>query len=159
MARMRLPCYAFILLAALPVAAHAGIIVVDPAGSGDYDNTPEASWYAGPADTVLVMPGTYAVGGFGWPIYLDSGSPTFMSAEGAEATILLGNGTCSPFTTLAEVYDARMFIIGFTIASTPQPIERMYESGGFLYFTDNIVENNDSGLDAMWGAVGLSPGT
>ncbi len=136
-------------------AATADVIVVDPAGGGDYDNIPQATWYATADDTILVMPGTYAVGGIGWPIDLHGDSPTFMSAGGAEVTLLLGNGTCSPFRTLANVIDARMFIIGFTMTSTPCPITRAFESGGLLHFTDNIVQGNDAGLDAMWGGSGL----
>ncbi len=38
MMRVRLQCCAFLLLATLPTAVCAGVIVVDPAGGGDFDN-------------------------------------------------------------------------------------------------------------------------
>ena len=61
MARMRLPCCAFLLLVALPVAVHAGVIVVDPAGGSNFDDIPEAMFRGAADDTVLVLPGFYEV--------------------------------------------------------------------------------------------------
>ncbi|MCK5596287.1 MAG: hypothetical protein KAJ04_02465, partial [Candidatus Eisenbacteria sp.] len=61
MARMRLLWCTFLLLAALPAAVCAGVIVVDPAGGGNFDNIPEAVFRGSADDTVLVLPGFYEV--------------------------------------------------------------------------------------------------
>ncbi|MCK4410593.1 MAG: right-handed parallel beta-helix repeat-containing protein [Candidatus Eisenbacteria sp.] len=133
-------------------------VVVDPEGGGDFDNIPEASWYAGVDDTVLVMPGTYAIEpGYplGWPINLHPNSPAFVSAGGADVTALEGDGTCCAFRVPSGEFQARTTVVGFTIRNTPKPIDKEYESGGLLHFTDNIIEDNGYGLDATWGGHGL----
>lgn len=145
MAQMRLLCYAFLLLAALLVTVHAGVIVVDPAGGGDYDNIPEAAFHAVADDTVLVLPGTYTVGPalFPWPIPLTADSPTFLSLAGAAATIMEGDGTLPAFSVAGGETDARMFVHGFTLRSLERAVARNIYSypGGPVHFTDNIVEN------------------
>ena len=166
MARMRLLCCIFLLLATLPSAARAGTIVVDPAGGGDYDNIPEAAFYAGADDTVLVMPGTYVVedgGSPGWPIPLDAGTPTFLSESGAGVTRIEGVTSLAPFSVAAGVTDARLFAHGFTFTNLLEIIHWDYPSypGGPVRFTDNIVEGNPTAhgtLNAGDGAGGLIAG-
>ena len=75
---MRLAGLCFAATLAVPLAAaHAGggVIVVDPAGGGDVDNIPEAMFCGTANDTVLVMPGLYAVEEgvpYPWPVPLDA---------------------------------------------------------------------------------------
>lgn len=131
-------------LALLTSSATGTTLIVDPGGSGDYDNIPEAAFHAAADDTVLVMPGTYAVvgsGAFPWPIPIDGDTPTLMSAAGASATMLLGDGTVEPFFVPAGVTDARLFVHGFTFADVFLIIDRedLSPSMGPVHFTDNVV--------------------
>ena len=150
MTRMRLPCCAFLLLAALlaalPAAVCAGVIVVDPAGGGDFDNIPEAVFHGTADDTVLVLPGFYEVEAgipYPWPILLDADSPLLVSQGGAAVTVLEGDGTLPAFGVTGGVMDARMFVRGFTFRSVERTVARHIYSypGGPVRFTDNVVEN------------------
>jgi hypothetical protein len=146
MTRLLLPL-AVLVLFALPL--HGDIIYVDPDGGGDYTTIPVGVANATVDDTVLVAAGTYTASGSGWPIVLHSASPTIMSEDGAAATTLSGG---TPFQTMPNDYECRVRIIGFSITDTPTPIARGETDAAWFHFTDNVVEGNGSGLNAMNGA-------
>jgi len=137
-----------VLLALLPAPAVADIIYVHPGGAGDYTTIPEGVTNATMDDTVLVAAGTYSVSYPGWPVVLHSASPTIVSEDGAEATVIR-YGT--PFQTLSGDHDCRVRIIGFTIRETAQPVCRSGDDGAWFLFTDNIIVDNYQGLDASQG--------
>lgn len=147
MGRMLALC--IMLPALLPAPLIADIIYVHPGGAGDYTTIPEGVANATIDDTVLVAAGAYTASGVGWPIVLHSGSPTIMSEDGAASTILRGG---TPFETLQNDTDCRVRIVGFTITDTPTPILRSEMDGAWFHFTDNVIDGNDSGLNAMNGA-------
>jgi hypothetical protein len=138
--RMLLPC--LVLLAACPVAAR--IITVDPRAGGDYLTLPQAWGPAGAADTVLMVAGTHLVGhGMpGWPLTLNSDSPTVMGPEAPGEAVLLGDGTTVAFVIPANTHNARMYFSRLTFRSLGELFKRAgsVEDGGTLKFTDNVVE-------------------
>jgi len=139
---------ALTLTLAAPTAT-AETVIVDPGGGGDYDNIPEAVFHADAEDTVLVMPGVYAVeagGTYPWPIPLDAETPTIVSSAGAAATVLQGNDTVDHFSIAEDVTDARLSVHGFTFEGTNYIIQRHYTAypGGPVRFTDNVVVATDA---------------
>lgn len=138
-----------LVLCVVPAAACAGIITVDCEGGGDYTSIPVAVFYASASDTVLVMPCTYAVTSSSWPIALHSDSPAIVGAVGASATILEGNGTRSAFRINEGVHSARVELRGLTIRNVSEVLERDgLDSSAHVEFTDNVVDNCGSGLNA-----------
>jgi hypothetical protein len=133
---------------------HAGIIYVDPSGGGDVLDIPDGVLNGGVTDTVLVAAGIYEVSPDAWPIPLHGGSPTIMSESGAAATIIQGDGTTSPFRVAAHTGDSRVRIVGFTIRDTPAPILNQTAVTAEMLFTDNVVEDNATGVDVRQ-SVGL----
>ena len=101
---------------ALASAATCGVIVVDPAGGGNFDNIPEAMFRGSADDTVLVLPGFYEVEAgipHPWPIPLTADSPTLVSQGGAAVTLILGmllrnfvfdRGTATSFIVVAGAF-------------------------------------------------------
>jgi hypothetical protein len=134
-----------VLLAAIPASAR--VFTVDPLGGGDYLTLPQAWGPAGPADTIMMMPGTHLVGlnQPGWPLTLDAGSPTVIGQAGAEQTILLGDGLLVAFKVPAGTGDAHISFQGLTFRSLGELFRRMdpwsAPGGGYLTFTDNVVED------------------
>jgi hypothetical protein len=147
---MRRMLVLWVALLALPTAPlSADIIHVHPGGAGDYMTIPEGVANATIDGTVLVAAGTYSVSYPGWPVVLHSSSPTIVSEEGAEATVIRWG---APFETLSGDYECRVRIIGFTIRETATPVCRSGEDGARFLFTDNIVVDNYQGLDASQGS-------
>ncbi len=70
-----------------------------------------------------------------------------MSESGAAATVIQGDGTTSPFTVSAHTGDARIRIIGFTIRDTPTPVLNQTAVTAEVLFTDNVVEDNATGVN------------
>jgi hypothetical protein len=68
-----------------------------------------------------------------------------MSEDGAAATTLRAG---TPFRTTPGDHECRIRIAGFTITQTPSPLARGEDSWGRFHFTDNVVDDNGSGLDA-----------
>lgn len=149
----RLLSFVVVLILIAP-PLHAGIIYVDPGGGGDVLSIPEGVWNGGIDDTVLVAAGTYEVSPDTWPIALHGGSPTIMSESGAAATVIQGDGTTSPFRVAAHTGDSRIRIVGFTIRETPAPILNQTAVTAEMLFTDNVVEDNATGVDVRQ-SVGL----
>ncbi|HYW68458.1 MAG TPA: right-handed parallel beta-helix repeat-containing protein [bacterium] len=159
MTLMRLMLIIALAMAFTASFVEAVTVVVDPGGGGDYDNIPEAVFNAGADDTVLVMPGIYAVvagGTPGWPIPLDGETPTILSDSGADVTTLEGDGSTAAFSVAEGANDARLSIQGFTFTLQTEVIHRDYPSypGGPVRFTDNVV-TGPGGLDAGNGAGSL----
>ena len=149
MARMRLLCCTFLLLAALPAAVCAGVIVVDPAGGGDFDNIPQAVFHGTADDTVLVLPGFYEVEAgipYPWPILLDADSPVLVSQGGAALTLIFGDGLMPAFDVRDDTFGARAFITGFKFQWLETPLDWGYPTSGTVHFTDNIVKGCETGL-------------
>jgi hypothetical protein len=135
------------LLVAAPLIA--GIIRVP----GDYATIPEGVYHATADDTVLVGVGVYQVApadSFGWPVELGPDSPTILSEDAVGKTVLEGDYVTPAFHVAADVFDARIRIIGFTIRNTGVPILKDYQSGGTFLFESNNVHGNRAGLDASW---------
>jgi hypothetical protein len=137
-----------VLLALLTTPLYAEIIYVHPGGSGDYSTLPEGVANATIDDTVLVAAGLYSVSCSGWPIVLHSASPTIMSEDGAEATVIRWG---APFETMSGDYECRVRIVGFTIRETATPLCRSGEDYARFLFTDNVIIDNYQGLDASQG--------
>jgi hypothetical protein len=139
-------------LLAISSFASAYIITVDCTGAGDYEDLPQAVLAAGPEDTVMVAPCVYAVapGTPGYPIPIHEASPTIMSEEGAEVTILEGDGTSDAFQIVGAPLGSRTRIHGFTIRNVQWPI-RNDLNGGYFEVTGNILEGNAYGLDVSNG--------
>ncbi len=135
-------------------AAICGIIVVDPAGGGNFDNIPEAMFHGSADDTVLVLPGFYeAEAGiaYPWPIDLDADSPVLVSQAGAELTLIFGGGMRPAFEVPDGTFNARAFITGFQFRLLETPLDWGYPASGTVHFTDNIVEGCGTGLDVRMG--------
>ena len=138
-----------VALCLLPAPMRAGIITVDCQGGGDYTTLPEGVWYATASDTVLVQPCTYEVEPPWWPITLDADSPTIVGVGGASVTIFQGDGTTSAFQVDDGVHDARIEIVGLTFRNVSEVIDKTDPySGGYITFTDNVIEECGYGLDA-----------
>ncbi len=154
MARMRLLCCALLLLAAQPAAVRAGIIVVDPAGGGNFDNIPEAMFRGSADDTVLVLPGFYEVETcvpYPWPVPLHSDSPALISQGGATLTLIFGTAFLPAFEVPDGTFNARAFITGFQFRLLETPLDWGYPTTGTVHFTDNIVEGCETGVDVRMG--------
>jgi hypothetical protein len=132
-----------------------GTIVVDPAGGGNFDNIPEAMFRGSADDTVLVMPGYYEVESgipYPWPVQLTADSPALLSQGGAEVTLVLGDGSMSAFEVPDGRFGARVFISGFKFRLLESPFDwDAPAAGAEVYFTDNIVEGCEVGVDVRWG--------
>lgn len=138
-----------VLIALISGPAGALTVTVDWTGAGDYLTLPEAMAHTGPADTVLIAPGVYAVGGAGWPIVLNALSPDIVGRDGAEATVLQGTGSETAFKINATVRTARRRMRGLTFRNLAHVIYKpSWYEGGPLVFTDNVVEYCTGGLDA-----------
>jgi hypothetical protein len=138
-----------VLAALAPISAEAHRVTVDCTGAGDYLTLPEGMAHAGSADTVMVAPCVYAVGGAGWPITLTTNSPWIVGRDGAEMTILQGTGSETAFKINAGVTNARRRMRGLTFRNLAHLIYKPGEDdGGQLIFTDNVVEYCTGGLDA-----------
>lgn len=145
----RLPWVTSVLIALAAGPVCALTVTVDWTGAGDYLTLPEAIVQTGPADTVLIAPGVYTVGGAGWPIVLNAMSPSIVGRDGAEVTVLQGTGTETAFTVNATVRTARRYVRGLTFRNLAHLIYKpSWYEGGPLVFTDNVVEYCTGGLDA-----------
>jgi len=150
------------LLLCLLGGAHpclGGVITVDPSGSGDYLTLPEAWGPAAATDTILMMAGTHLVGHgqAGWPLTLDSDSPTVVGPEPPGEAVLLGDRATRAFCIPEDTDNARMRFHHLTFRDIGDVLSRADPSGGDggrLIFTDNIVEGcgatsfGDRALDA-----------
>ncbi len=135
-------------------AVHAGVIIVDPAGGGNFDNIPEAMFHGTADDTVLVLPGFYEVETgipYPWPILLDADSPALMSQAGAELTLIFAGGMMPAFEVPDDTFGARAFIAGFKFQWLQTPLHWGYPTSGTVHFTDNIVKGCQTGVDVRMG--------
>jgi hypothetical protein len=143
-----------VLVAQLAGAAGAGTIVVDPGGGGNYDNIPEAMLHGTAQDTVLVMPGYYEVESdlpYPWPVLLTADSPSITSEGGAAVTLILGDGTLPAFEVGLTRYGARVYISGFKFLGLEGALDWEGVAQAEVFFTDNIVEGCEVGVDVRWG--------
>jgi hypothetical protein len=135
-------------LVALTVPIHAGTIHVP----GDYGTIPEAVHYATADDTVIVGTGLYTIepgSPFGWPVELDSDSPTIQSEDQVGKTVLQGDGTIPAFYVPGPPGAlARVRITGFTIRSVSTPLLKEADCGASFHFTYNNIQDCGDGLDA-----------
>ena len=143
------------LLAASGLAT-ANTIVVDPGGGGNFDNIPEAMFRGTADDTVLVRPGYDEVAEglpYPWPVPLTSDSPSLVSHGGAETALILGDGSLPAFVVAGSRYGARILISGFKFRRLESPFD--WDGPGYgaeVSFTDNIVEECETGVDVRWGS-------
>jgi hypothetical protein len=145
---------AAVLIAASVSTAVCGVIVVDPAGGGNFDNIPEAMFRGSADDTVLVMPGYYEVEDgipYPWPVPLSPDSPTLTSQAGASSTLIFGDGSLAAFEVADTRYGARVHISGFKFMNLTGPLDWAGVAQAEVEFTDNIVEGCEVGVDVRWG--------
>jgi hypothetical protein len=145
--RMRRALLSCLLLLGLASGlASAATYTVDPAGNGDFTTIPEA-WVSATAygccDTVCVLPGTYVVGDGLWssPLEITQCSPWLVSRDGAEATLVAGDGQAVAFKISQWTDSPWAYIAGFTFRDLGELIYREWDQWGHFYFRDNIVEN------------------
>ena len=134
--------------------ATCGVIVVDPAGGGDFDNIPEAMFRGSADDTVLVLPGFYEVETgipYPWPVLLDADGPVLVSQGGAALTLIFGDGSMPAFEVPDDTFNARAFMTGFKFQWLETPLDWGYQASGTVHFTDNIVEGCETGVDVRMG--------
>lgn len=102
----------------------------------------------GPYDTLCIAPGEYNLDpADGWPVVVHSGDPRIHGADGAEATVLIGDGEMEAFL-LAD--NALGHFSGLTFRGFGEPIylaDLLAETS--LEFTDNIVEYCERGLRVL----------
>ena len=143
-------------IAALAFASTAtcGVIVVDPAGGGNFDNIPEAMFRGTADDTVLVLPGFYEVEAgvpYPWPIPLTADSPVLVSQGGAAMTLIFGDGLMPAFEVPDGTFGARVFIAGFKFQWLETPLDWGYPADGDVCFTDNILTGCETGVNVPRG--------
>jgi hypothetical protein len=145
---------ALILTATCAPRAGAGVIIVDPAGGGNFDNIPEAMSRGSAVDTVLVLPGYYEVDGslpYPWPVPLTPDSPTIIGEGGAAVTLIFGDGSLPAFEVAETRYGARVYVSGFKFMGLTGPLDWAGVAQAEVAFTDNVVEACDVGVDVRWG--------
>ncbi len=151
---MRLVLATAIATLAFASAVHAVVIVVDPAGGGDFDSIPEAMFHGTADDTVLVLPGFYEVETgtpYPWPVLLGPDSPALVSQGGAALTLIFGSEFLPAFEVRDDTFGARAFITGFQFRFLETPLDWGYPTSGTVRFTDNIVDGCETGLDVRLG--------
>lgn len=136
-------CLVLVLLGASTMCSGT-VFTVDPRAGGDFLTVPAAWGPAGAGDTLLLVAGSHLVGhGMpGWPLTLDSGSPTVVGPEPPGEAVLLGDGTTPAFVIPANTHNARMYFRRLTFRNLGELFKRAgsTDDGGTLEFTDNIVE-------------------
>jgi len=156
---IRTTSLSLVLVVLFAASALAGTIVVDPSGGGNFDNIPEAMSRGSAVDTVLVKPGYYEVDdtlAHPWPIELTPNSPTLASEGGAAVTLIMGDGSLPAFEVAESRpgdgrYGARVFISGFKFLNLTGPLDWGGVAQAEVFFTDNIVEACEVGVDVRWG--------
>lgn len=140
---------------AMAAQSSAGVITVDCSGGADFTDLREAILAGSADDTLLVSPCTYVVHpGYppyipGWPVELTETTPTIIGVGGADVTIVEGDGTTSAFVIPASASYGRAHIHGVTFRNVADFIDREdYDVGCYFDFTDNVVEQCASGLNA-----------
>ena len=119
-----------VLIALTAGPAGALTVTVDWTGAEDYLTLPEGMANAGPADTVLIAPGVYAVGGAGWPIVLNAMSPNIVGRDGAE--VIDADELASLDATIS--WDV--------LAGISARVPRLYLQGGEVVATTTLVDRN-----------------
>jgi parallel beta-helix repeat protein len=139
-----------LLVVAMPCGSWASTVTVDCDSSSPSMDLLWAIENSGPGDTVLVSPCVFTLDPGvppwvpGWPVTLDWASPTIMSSDGAEVTVLQGDGAIGAFI-IEEGAPVR--IHGFTFRNLGSVFDKEWDVTFNLAFTDNIVEDCAEGLD------------
>jgi len=145
--RALLACVLLVVVCTVPAWSQCSIVL----GDGEYLSAYLMTMFLstlGPYDTICIAPGTYVLDpADGWPVVVPAGAPRIIGADGAEATVLVGDGSMYAFL-LAD--GALGSFSELTFHGFGEPIylaDLLAETE--LEFTDNIVEHCQRGLRVL----------
>ena len=145
--RVLLLCVAVLAAATGPVWSQCSVVL----GTGDYLSADLVSTFLsmlGPFDTICIAPGVYDLDpADGWPVVIPPGAPRIRGLEGAEATVLVGDGSMYAFL-LADGALGSFSHLTFREFGEPIYLDDLLAETD-LEFTDNVVEYFQRGLRVL----------
>ena len=142
---------ALVLVLSLPLAGAARVVNVR---DGDADSLSHAVSQAWSNDTIRVWPGTYEIVPPHWPVVVPMwGAGLIKSADGSEATLLLGDGVTPAFTLTG--FTGQFRVEGFTVENIPEFLDvfDLDECCGFLLYRNVFTGCGPLNITYCTGAV------